>query len=303
MSNRVTSQGGRARPHGARGKVAAQRAAARRSARRKRILLAGVGTALVVVLAVVLAVVRPGSSAPSAAASSTGTAAQNAAVAQAVTSVPATTFNAVGAGTAAGLNATSGQPPLTVNGKPEVVYVGGEFCPYCAAERWALTAALGRFGTFTGLNLIHSSPTDVYPSTPTLSFHGSGYTSKYVAFTPVEWFGEADDASSPFGHVVLQNPTPQEAALFNKYAGGSIPFVDFGNQYLVPQAQYLPSALQGMSWSQVAAAMRTPSSAVAKDIDGAANIDTAAICAMTNGQPGSVCSSPGVTAAAGQLGS
>jgi len=112
-----------------------------------------------------------------------------------------------------------------VNGKPEVVYVGGEFCPYCAAERWALTAALGRFGTFTGLNLIHSSPTDVYPSTPTLSFHGSGYTSKYVAFTPVEWFGEADDASSPFGHVVLQNPTPQEAALFNKYAGGSIPFV------------------------------------------------------------------------------
>ena len=52
-----------------------------------------------------------------------------------------------------------------------------------------------------------------------------------------------------------------------------------------------------------AAAMRTPSSAVAKDIDGAANIDTAAICAMTNGQPGSVCSSPGVTAAAGQLGS
>ena len=64
----------------------------------------------------------------------------------------------------------------------------------------------------------------------------------------------------------------QETALFNKYAGGSIPFVDFGNQYLVPQAQYLPSALQGMSWSQVAAAMRTPSSPVAKDIDGAANI-------------------------------
>jgi hypothetical protein len=184
-----------------------------------------------------------------------------------------------------------------------VVYMGGEFCPYCAAERWALTAALGRFGTFTGLNLIHSSPTDVYPSTPTLSFHGSGYTSKYLAFTPVEWFGEADDASSPFGHVVLENPTPQETALFNKYAGGSIPFVDFGNQYLVPQAQYLPSALQGMSWSQVAAAMRTPSSPVAKDIDGAANIDTAAICKMTNGQPGSVCSSPGVTAAAGQLGS
>src|ERR1700748_87338 len=148
MSNRVTGKGDRARPHGARGKVAAQRAAAKRAARRKRILLAGVGTWWVVLLRVVLAVVRPGLSAPSAATSSTGTAAQNAAVARQVTSVPAATFNAVGAGRAAGLNATSGRPPLTANGKPEVVYMGGEFCPYCAAERWALTAALGRFGTF-----------------------------------------------------------------------------------------------------------------------------------------------------------
>jgi hypothetical protein len=179
--------------------------------------------------------------------------------------------------------------------------MGGEFCPYCAAERWALTAALSRFGTFTGLGLIYSSPTDVYPSTPTLSFYKSGYTSKYVAFTPVEWFGEAEDAASPFGHTLLTNPTPEENAVFTKYAGGSIPFVDVGNQYLVPQAQYLPTALQGMTWSQVTAAMRTPSSPVARDIDGAANIITAAICKLTNGQPAGVCTSAGVTAAAGSL--
>jgi hypothetical protein len=151
------------------------------------------------------------------------------------------------------------------------------------------------------LSLIHSSPTDSYPSTPTLSFYKSGYTSKYVTFTPVEWFGEADDPSSPFGHVTLQNPTPEQAALFTKYAGGSVPFVDIANQYLVPQAQYIPSALQGMTWSQVAAAMRTPSSPVAQDIDGAANALTAAICKVTNGEPGSVCTSAGVTAAAASL--
>jgi hypothetical protein len=266
-----------------------------------RLLIAGAGTALVVVLVVVLAVVRPGSSAASAAGAPTGTAAQAAAVAQEVTSVPASVFNTVGAGTATGLTATSGQPLLTSGGKPEVLYMGGEFCPYCAAERWALTAALSRFGTFTGLSLIHSSPADVYPSTPTLSFYKSGYTSKYVTFTPVEWLGEADNASAPFGHVVLQNPTPQQAALFATYGNNSIPFVDIANQYLVPQAQYLPSALHGMTWSQVAAAMRTPSSPVARDIDGAANALTAAICKVTNGQPGSVCSSPGVTAAAGSL--
>ena len=179
--------------------------------------------------------------------------------------------------------------------------MGGEYCPFCAAKRWALTAALSRFGTFTGLSLIHSSPTDVYPSTPTLSFRGSGYTSKYVSFTPLEWFGEADDASTPFGHVYLEQPPAQETALFSKYANGSLPFVDIGNRYLLPEAQYVPSALHGMSWSQAAAAMRTPSSAVARDIDGAANIFTAAVCKITNGQPGGVCSAAGVTTAAGPL--
>ena len=57
--------------------------------------------------------------------------------------------------------------------------------------------------------------------------------------------------------------------------------------------------LAGLSWTQVAAAMRNPSSPVAKDIDGAANVITAAICTLTHSQPGSVCQSSGVKAAAG----
>jgi hypothetical protein len=56
-----------------------------------------------------------------------------------------------------------------------------------------------------------------------------------------------------------------------------------------------------MTWSQVAAAMQSPSSPVAQDIDGAANVITAAICKVTNGQPGAVCTSAGVTAAAASL--
>jgi hypothetical protein len=47
--------------------------------------------------------------------------------------------------------------------------------------------------------------------------------------------------------------------------------------------------------------MHDPSSAVARDIDGAANIITAAICSLTNGQPGGVCHSAGVEAAAGSI--
>jgi hypothetical protein len=280
--------------------VAAQRAAARRAQRTRRLLLAGGGISLVVILVIVLVAVRPGQPAAPTAAPGPATGTAAAAVAAEVTSVPAATFDSVGAGTATGLTATSGQPLLTSGGKPEVVYMGGEYCPFCAAERWALTAALSRFGTFIGLGLIHSSPADVYPSTPTLSFHGSRFTSRYVSFAPVEWFGQATDASTPFGHAYLEQPTAQQAALFSKYAGGSIPFVDIGNQYLIPQAQYLPSALQGMSWSQVAAAMRDPGSPVARDIDGAANIITAAICTLTNNQPATACT-PTVQALERQL--
>jgi hypothetical protein len=237
----------------------------------------------------------PARSAPGAGA---GTTAQ---VQQQVTSVPAVAYNTVGAGTATGLNTVTSQAALTMGGKPEVLYMGGEYCPFCAAERWVLAAAVSRFGTLSGLSLIHSSPTDVYPNTATLSFAKASYTSKYLAFVPVEWFGEATDPSTPFGHVYLQQPTAQQQALFAKYGSGSIPFVDIGNRYILPQVQYLPSALAGLTWTQVTAAMHDPSSPVAKDIDGAANIITAAICNLTNGQPGGVCQSAGVKAAAGSV--
>ena len=87
-------------------------------------------------------------------------------------------------------------------------------------------------------------------------------------------------------------------ALFRQYAGGSVPFVDIGNRYLVPQPQYLPSALAHLSWAQVAAAMRDPASPVGKDIDGAANMITAAIWKLAHDKPRNVCASPGVAAAA-----
>jgi hypothetical protein len=117
----------------------------------------------------------------------------------------------------------------------------------------------------------------------------------------VEWYCEEPDASTPFAHAYLQPATPQQAALFTKYAGGSIPFVDIGNQYLVPRVQYLPSALASLNWGQVATAMRDPSSPVGKDIDGAANMITAAICKLTRGQPGNVCTSAGVRVASGSI--
>jgi hypothetical protein len=286
------SKSARTRAQRAREKIAAQRAQARRAEIRKRALITGGSVVAVLAVVIALIMVKLGESPAHAAPASA-----DSAVARQISRVPAATFDSAGAGTATGLKSISGQPELTMDGKPELLYMGGEYCPYCGAERWAIAAAVSRFGALAGVHFMHSSPTDVYASTPTLSFYKSSYTSRYLAFVPVEWYSERPDASTPTGYGYLQRPTPQEAAVFARYGGG-FPFVDIGNRYLVPEVQYLPSALAGLSWAQVATAMRDPSSPVGKDIDGAANMITAAICKLTHGQPDSVCSSAGVRAAA-----
>jgi hypothetical protein len=258
----------------ARQRLAAERAAQRRRAQmRRRMLVAGGSVAVVVVIVVAFIVAKLASPAATA-----QPAQADAQVARDVTTVPAATYNQVGDGDAEAPKAVSGLPELTSDGKLEVLYMGGEFCPFCAAERWALAEALSRFGTLSGLSFIHSAPDD--GDIATLTFLHAKYASTSVAFTPVEWFGEAADPNTPFEHVYLEQPTSAEVKLFDKYGGQAIPFVDIGNRYIISSSQYEPTDLSGMTWSQIAAAMRDPSSQVAKDIDGAANEIAAAISAL-----------------------
>jgi thiol-disulfide isomerase/thioredoxin len=128
-------------------KIAAQRAAERRAEQRRRILIAS--GAIVVVLAIVVAfvVVKLNSkpSSPSASSSSSGpTGAALTSVINDVTSVPASTLDKVGSGQFTGkIQAIKpAGAPLTANGKPEMLYMGAEYCPYCAAARWAMIVAL-----------------------------------------------------------------------------------------------------------------------------------------------------------------
>jgi hypothetical protein len=305
----------RIRQNNARAKIAAQQAAARRAESRRRMLFAGTSVLAVIAIVVVLVVVHAvgnktssGASGASAAAK-TGSTLTAATVTKDLADVPASTLNSVGAGSdVAKLIPTSGQPQLTAGGKPEILYVGAEYCPYCAAERWAMAVALSRFGTFSGVKLIHSSSTDVYANTPTLSFYHSTYTSKYVDFTPVEWYSRTPQTNGSY--KILQAPNSSQSKIFAKYDAppyitssdtGSFPFVDFGNQYLVIGAQYLPSTLSGLSWTQVATDVSNASSPVAKDIDGAANSLTAAICKITKNADTAVCSSSAAQAGAGSL--
>ena len=188
-----------------------------------------------------------------------------------------------------------GGSPLTSGGKPEVLYMGAEYCPYCAAERWAMVVALSRFGTFSGLSTVHSSSTDQYANTSTWTFVHATYTSKYLTFTPVEMETNIPSGSS---YTNLQTPTSAQQALLAKYDAppyvpsadnGAIPFIDFGNKYMISGSSYSPQVLQGKSWSQIATALKDPTSPIAKAVDGAANYLTATICKLTGNQPATAC--------------
>ena len=214
--------------------------------------------------------------------------------------IPAATFDTVGKGTASINPVVLPGPPLQSGGKPELLYVGAEYCPYCAVQRWSMLAALSRFGQFSGLQLMTSAPNDVYPSTPTFTFVHATYTSGYLAFASVEL--ETNQAVN--GHYQkLQSMTPAQAQIFQQFdappyvaqsAVGTIPFLDVANHYLLNGSPFSPQVLHGETWQQIAQAVQQPANAEAQAILGGANVLTATICAADRNQPAAVCTSPAV---------
>jgi Domain of unknown function (DUF929) len=199
----------------------------------------------------------------------------------------------------------SGSSPMTEDGKPRVLYVGAEYCPYCAAERWAVVSALSRFGTFSGLGQTTSSHIDAFPDTPTLSFHGSTYTSKYLAFQGYETQSNQVQGSS---YASLDKLPPADGKIFDKYdfppyfdSKGAIPFLDLGGKWASQGATYSPQLFSGLTHQKVADEISDPSTDISKSVLGSANVFTAAICQLTHNQPAAVCTSSGVRAAASAL--
>jgi Domain of unknown function (DUF929) len=283
-------------------KIAAQRAAERRSEQRRRILIASGSVVVVLAIVLVFVIVKLNGGKPSAnsaAGLSNGpTGSALTAVVDKVTSVPASALDSVrdGGGAVTGKPGTVSGSALTLNGKPEMFYMGAEYCPYCAAERWAMIVALSRFGTFKGLATVHSAvangagTAEPDPNTPTWTFAKATYSSPYLAFSPVEIQTNIPDSSTGT-YTNLQTPTSAQQAIVTKYdgSGGSIPFIDFGNKYVISGVSYDPGVLDHLSWATIATDLSNPNSAVAKAVDGTANYITAAICKMTNNLPASAC--------------
>lgn len=272
-------------------RIAAARAAQAKANRRRNIMVAG-GSTLAVVL-VVGVIVAVGLSTKKKTSSGGG----NPVVAASSTVI---------SGLAAASKLTSAQPdlstisgppsrltgaPLTgTGGKPQVLYIGADYCPYCAVTRWPLTVALSRFGTFSNLKTTKSSATDTAgPNTPTLSYHGASYTSQYVDFVGVE---QADGLGKP-----LDSLSAAQNSLFQNFGKGNYPFIDFGGKWVQSGASSLPAPLAGLSPEDVAKEIANTTSKPGAMVAAGADVFTAIICELDGGKPANVCTSTGVATA------
>ncbi|MFZ0667075.1 MAG: DUF929 family protein [Acidimicrobiales bacterium] len=251
---------------------------------------------LVIVIALVLVVVTK-----SPAKQNTTTTLVSTSLLSQVTGVPASVYTKVGLPSELSnypKKVGKGYTALTSGGLPVMLYEGAEYCPFCAAERWAMVMALSKFGTFSNLHTTYSSVSDFAPDTATFTFYNATYKSQYLVFQPYELATNQSAASSNAcnvnGYACLQTPPTSASNLLTKLGGGSFPFMDFGNKVMQSGAGFgdQPLALSGLSYTEIAQQLSDASTPVAQAEDGSANYITAAICSMTHNQPGDVCSAP-----------
>jgi hypothetical protein len=262
----------------ARERIAAERAARKRAEGRRRVLAAiAAVTAVLGVVAALVAVKLTSTPARLVASESPA----SSVVVRQVTTVPDAVLTRVSRGreiTPLQTVKTPG-PPLTLGGKPAIVFVSEESCPFCAAERWSLAVALSHFGTWSHLGSTTSSASDVYPGTATLSFRTAVYRSTELTLRTTEL---ADNAGRP-----LQAQTPLDTRLVAAFdvppyvnsadQSGAVPFLDIANKYILAGAQYDPQVLAGLSAAQIAGQLSDPASPVAQAIDGSAQVIVTAI--------------------------
>ena len=272
------------------------------------ILLPVVGVLLIVGIFITIAHDQSGSTGPA-------HSVPPASVLHAVEHPNAAIFSAVGAGTSnprlfTALPNKSGTGLPAENGKPVLFYAGGEFCPYCAADRWSLIMALSRFGSFSGIETNTSSTSHIYPGTPTFTFVKTTYTSPYLVFDAKEILGATE--TTP-----LQSLSNTESSILDTYdippydpTPSGIPFLDLGGRYVTWGGSYNVGVLhvnqsdansQALTYAEIVSGLSKANSPIAQGIVGTANEYTAAICAMTNNADKAVCSTGDIAQIESQL--
>ena len=272
---------------------------------------------VIVVVAVLVVVTVTRSNTPASTSGPTEFTPVPASVVQQVSSIPTSVYDKVGISSPAAPvtppTVASGTTLLKIDGKPGVFYLGGEFCPYCAAERWAIVTSLARFGTWSGLGEMQSSSSDIDPGTQTFTFYKATLDSSLIGLRAVERYSNIPDAATGY-YTELEPLSKADQKLINTYYTSKylpdvtdnnevgIPFVDIGNRAFVYQSsQFSPSILQNLSREQIASGLDDPTNPVTQAILASSNYLSAAVCDVDGGQPSAVCKSKGVMTAAKAL--
>jgi thiol-disulfide isomerase/thioredoxin len=178
------------------------------------------------------------------------------------------------------------EEPLLDGGKPLVFFMGTQWCPFCASERWALVAATSRFGKWTGLGELHSrNGEDYFQALPTYDLTGATYASEYIGVRHKELDTVDGDPLEKLGSL-------EEELVNENDQWGGIPFLFVGGpggRYTVDLA-FSPGLLQGQTFAELRkdVADGAPTEAV-EAIGAQTDAITALICKVDGQQPASVC--------------
>lgn len=146
---------------------------------------------------------------------------------------------------------------LFIGHKVVFVYVGGQFCPYCAMERWAIDMALSQFGTFSKPSYFYSSEDHI----ATYNFTNMTYSSSKVDFESVENAGQ--------NRELLQPLTGLPLTLYNRYdTQDYIPFIVIGGLYVQigPGPSLNTINFSGLTYQQITAQIQASKGTVYNEI-------------------------------------
>jgi hypothetical protein len=172
----------------------------------------------------------------------------------------------------------SDQPLKRPSGKTLVFFMGAGFCPYCAAERWAIVEALNNFGKWEGLVEDKSASHDEkYLDVPTLNFARAKYSSDHVEFVGRE---TADRNFEP-----LQELVEGDYEIIDTFNPDQIiPFLLVDGQFMQVGSGYSPKLIERMEHSKVRSELGNPASEIGKAMRAEIDNITALICKSTGGK-------------------
>lgn len=179
---------------------------------------------------------------------------------------PAHTLNLIG-----NFKQDTSASPVFVGKKASFVYVGGQFCPFCAMQRWAIVMALSHFGNFSSLGNFTSAEDKV----PTYDFSSASYSSAQVDFQSVELYNNQYPTYSAY-----ESLTGLASTDYSNYGTGSIPFICIAGSIYRSGAgpSFNLNSFKGQSFSTIQTQVNSKSGALYYQIQ----VDSAILVQLIN---------------------